>query len=161
MSHRKRIKPLIYEVRAHLKGSTVDIIILIIMVIIIMYLIFLWAQSSHQKNNPSPSQLVTGDGRGQGTCFISTDKLISRSSAQLFLDKRRKKELGAGGESPGQVNCKTERDSPVATNRLPLQRTHALAKFASGSLARSMILARRTKWQARQRVVSSGLGWPL
>lgn len=62
------------------------------MVIIIMYLICtLWAQSSHQQNNLRPSQLARRDVRGQGTCcFISTDKLISSGSTQLFLDKRRK-----------------------------------------------------------------------
>lgn len=105
-----------------------DIIILIIMVIIIMYLISLCGPKLTSEEQSSPSQLARGDGGGQGTCFISTDKLISRSSAQLFSDKRRKKELGAGGESLGQVNCKTERDFPIATNRLPFRRTHAQAK---------------------------------
>lgn len=68
------------------------------------------------EEQSSPSQLARGAGGGQGTCFISTDKLISRGSAQLFLDKRRKKEPGAGDESLGQVNCETEREFPVATN---------------------------------------------
>lgn len=57
---------------------------------------------------------------GGSTCLISTDKLISRSGA-LFLDERRKKELGAGGESAAQVNCETQRDFPVAANRLLLK----------------------------------------
>lgn len=68
------------------------------------------------EEQPSPSQLARGAGGGQGTCFISTDKLISRGSAQLFLDKGRRKEPGAGDESLGQVNCETEREFPVATN---------------------------------------------
>lgn len=101
---------------------------------------------------------MRGGGGGQGTCFISTDKLISRSGAQLFLDKRRKKELGAGGESLGQVNCKTERDFPVAANGLLFQRTYALAKPALGSLARPVIQAWRTKYRAGQWVVSCE-GW--
>lgn len=53
-----------------------------------------------------------GGGGGQGICFISTDKLISRGCTQLFLDKRMKKELGAGGQSQAQVDCETYRDFP-------------------------------------------------
>lgn len=56
-SHIRHIKPLTCEVRAHLKGSTVDIIILIIMVIIIMYLIFLCGPRAHIRRTilPPPS----------------------------------------------------------------------------------------------------------
>lgn len=111
MSQNTYVKPLTYEVRAHVKGSAVHIIILVMMVIIIMYLVFLRGPSVHIRTIPCPSQLARRDwsgwGGGQGICFISTDKLISRGGTQLFLDKRTKKELGAGGQSQAQVDCET------------------------------------------------------
>lgn len=101
------VKPPTSEVRAHLKGSAIHIIILIMMVIIIMYLIFLCGPRAHiSRTILRPAQLARRDVGGQGTCFISTDKLISSRSTQLFLDKRRK-EPGAGGQSQAQVDCKT------------------------------------------------------
>ena len=79
----------------------------IMMVIIITYLICLCGPRAHSSRTIlRPSQLARRDVGGQGTCFISTDKLISSGSTQLFLDKR-KKEPGAGGQSQAQVDCET------------------------------------------------------
>ena len=78
------------------------------MVIIIMYLVFLCGPSVHIRTILCTSQLArrdwgAGGGRRQGICFISTDKLISRGGTQLLLDKRTKKELGAGGQSQAHL----------------------------------------------------------